>query len=133
MDYYASSSCLAETICNACQGFTLAGFRNAFRVQTLHEFPVSLIIRYPDIRASAGSCRMCALILAEVKSRTGIPAFFSSAITTRWWSEYTPRDRPLRYPDDIKLVDAVMYMVEGEGGSELFDACTLTISADEGG
>jgi len=66
-------------------------------------------------------------------SPAGVPDFFSSTITTRWRSESSPRVRSSFRPPDLKLVDAIMHMVQGERGSERrFNACTLKLSADEG-
>jgi hypothetical protein len=113
-----SASSSAGPIRHACRRLTLARLRNAFRVQTARDIPDGVVIPYPDILNSALSCGVCALILAEMGSQaSGVPAFFSSAITTRWLSEYSPRVRSLG-PPDLKLVDAIMFMVQGEGGSK---------------
>jgi len=131
MDSPASSSVGAT--CRACRRLTLARLRDAFRVQTAGDIPDGMVISYPHILTSARSCGVCALILAEMGFRAGVPDFFSSTITTRWRSESSPRVHSSFGPPDLKLVDAIMYMVQGERGSERrFNACTLKLSADEG-
>lgn len=117
--------------CQACQGITLSGLRDAFRVLTAMDVPRGLRITYPNIMKSSRWCPMCAMIIKEISLRNKFPDFFDSPITMSWWTEYWPRFHRFG-PENLKLVDAKIVMIKDEGGSSMFDACGLTLSADEG-